>query len=157
MLEKNGERLVVGKTVMELGAGCGLLSIVAAILGASHVTATDLPTVTPHLQKNTSQYPAITVSDLKWGPTLPPATPRSFDLVVGSDVTITPYAVPALVETLVALSAPLYIIAGPNHREGWRTFTTKAAEHFTVTEVPKEDLDPHYTSSRVGIVYLTKK
>lgn len=43
--------LVAGKRVLELGAGChGLVSIVCQRLGASSVTATDLPALMPSLR-----------------------------------------------------------------------------------------------------------
>jgi predicted nicotinamide N-methyase len=43
-----------GKSCLELGAGTGLVSIVAWLLGATHVLATDLPGPhTEHVQKNT--------------------------------------------------------------------------------------------------------
>ncbi|KAG0206365.1 Methyltransferase-like protein 21E [Mortierella sp. NVP41] len=44
-----------GKSCLELGAGTGLVSIVAWLLGATHVLATDLPGPhTEHVLKNTS-------------------------------------------------------------------------------------------------------
>ncbi|KAG0258996.1 Methyltransferase-like protein 21E, partial [Linnemannia exigua] len=43
-----------GKSCLELGAGTGLVSIVAWLLGATHVLATDLPGPhTEHVQRNT--------------------------------------------------------------------------------------------------------
>ncbi|KIW94883.1 uncharacterized protein Z519_04861 [Cladophialophora bantiana CBS 173.52] len=42
-LEKNAKQLVQNKTVLELGAGAGLPSLVAAILGARKVVVTDYP------------------------------------------------------------------------------------------------------------------
>ncbi|OAL32706.1 hypothetical protein AYO20_07864 [Fonsecaea nubica] len=42
-LEQNAKELVQNKTVLELGAGAGLPSLVAAILGARRVVVTDYP------------------------------------------------------------------------------------------------------------------
>ena len=44
--------LIIGKTVLELGAGLGLTSIGCKILGAQQVIATDLPEVIPNLRRN---------------------------------------------------------------------------------------------------------
>uniref|UniRef100_A0A8C0GPR3 Uncharacterized protein n=1 Tax=Chelonoidis abingdonii TaxID=106734 RepID=A0A8C0GPR3_CHEAB len=51
-LETNAKQYsLVDKSVIEIGAGTGLVSIVATLLGA-HVTATDLPEVLGNLQYN---------------------------------------------------------------------------------------------------------
>ncbi|XP_026176126.1 protein-lysine methyltransferase METTL21C isoform X2 [Mastacembelus armatus] len=51
-LDNNREKVnLQGKMVLELGAGTGLVAIVASLLGAS-VTATDLPEVLSNLQAN---------------------------------------------------------------------------------------------------------
>lgn len=42
-LEDNASSLIRGKTILELGAGAGLPSLVSAIRGASHVVVTDYP------------------------------------------------------------------------------------------------------------------
>jgi len=42
-IEDNAEQLVRGKTVLELGAGAGLPSLVCALVGAQKVVATDYP------------------------------------------------------------------------------------------------------------------
>ena len=42
-IEERSEELVKGKTVLELGAGAGLPSLVCALNGASHTVVTDYP------------------------------------------------------------------------------------------------------------------
>ena len=49
-LEENADRLVKGKSVLELGAGAGLPSLVCASLGARMVVASDYPD--PNLLRN---------------------------------------------------------------------------------------------------------
>jgi nicotinamide N-methyltransferase len=58
--EKN-RSLVAGKTVLELGAGAGLPSLVSAILGASKVVVTDYPDVDliQNLQYNIDHCPLL--------------------------------------------------------------------------------------------------
>ncbi len=41
-----------GKRILELGGGCGLVGIAAAILGAKHVVITDLPYALPLMKEN---------------------------------------------------------------------------------------------------------
>uniref|UniRef100_A0A673AIH5 Uncharacterized LOC115410785 n=1 Tax=Sphaeramia orbicularis TaxID=375764 RepID=A0A673AIH5_9TELE len=94
-LESHSEQLsLVDKTVLELGAGVGLVSIVAALLGA-WVTATDLSDVLSNLRVNLSRNtrgrcrhtPQVAV--LSWGYNLKDTYPTSvyhYDYVLASDV-----------------------------------------------------------------------
>eukprot|EP00578_Thalassiosira_sp_NH16_P022951 CAMPEP_0181083542 /NCGR_PEP_ID=MMETSP1071-20121207/4212_1 /TAXON_ID=35127 /ORGANISM="Thalassiosira sp., Strain NH16" /LENGTH=247 /DNA_ID=CAMNT_0023165205 /DNA_START=81 /DNA_END=824 /DNA_ORIENTATION=+ len=58
-LEKRPD-LVMGKTVLELGSGCGLVGIASAILGAKEVTMTDLNYALPLMQENVDR------NELSW-------------------------------------------------------------------------------------------
>ncbi|KAF5902610.1 Protein-lysine methyltransferase METTL21C, partial [Clarias magur] len=82
------------KAVLELGAGTGLVSIVASLLGA-WVTASDLPEVLGNLQsnlcRNTRGYCRYTpqVAALSWGYDLEQTFPQSvyrYDYVLAADV-----------------------------------------------------------------------
>ncbi|XP_026163005.1 EEF1A lysine methyltransferase 3 [Mastacembelus armatus] len=98
-----------GKRVIELGAGTGVVGILAARLGAA-VTLTDLPLALPQLQTNVS----ANMPSSGW-PSSPPATlplswgedhmkfPSDWDLVLCADVIYLPETYPLLVETLTHL------------------------------------------------------
>lgn len=82
------------KTVLELGAGTGLVSIVASFLGA-YVTATDLPDIMSNMKSNLmrstkgrSRHPPQT-AELSWGHDLDVLFPKShyrYDYVLAADV-----------------------------------------------------------------------
>ncbi|KAM3877886.1 EEF1A lysine methyltransferase 3-like [Diretmus argenteus] len=98
-----------GKRVIELGAGTGVVGILAARLGAD-VTLTDLPLAVPQLQTNVSAnmpssgWPSVppTVRPLSWGQDQL-SFPSDWDLVLGADIVYLSETYPLLLETLVHL------------------------------------------------------
>ncbi|XP_052049598.1 protein-lysine methyltransferase METTL21E [Apodemus sylvaticus] len=97
---------MVDKNVIEIGAGTGLVSIVASLLGA-RVIATDLPELLGNLQYNISRNTKMKckhlpqVKELSWGVALDRDFPRSsnnFDYILAADVV---YAHPFLEELLM--------------------------------------------------------
>uniref|UniRef100_A0A3Q1G4M8 Methyltransferase 21C, AARS1 lysine n=1 Tax=Acanthochromis polyacanthus TaxID=80966 RepID=A0A3Q1G4M8_9TELE len=82
-----------GRKVLELGAGTGLVTIVASLLGAS-VTATDLPDVLSNLRANVMRNTkgcrhTPQVAALSWGYDLEDSYPSSvcrYDYVLAADV-----------------------------------------------------------------------
>uniref|UniRef100_A0A8C6YFN3 Methyltransferase like 21E, pseudogene n=1 Tax=Naja naja TaxID=35670 RepID=A0A8C6YFN3_NAJNA len=85
---------LVDKNVVEIGAGTGLVSIVASLLGA-HVVSTDLPEVLGNLQYNLLRNTKLKckhepqVKALVWGVDLQKNFPRSssqFDYILAADV-----------------------------------------------------------------------
>ncbi|KAM4613929.1 EEF1A lysine methyltransferase 3-like [Polymixia lowei] len=98
-----------GKRILELGAGTGIVGILAARLGAE-VTLTDLPLAVPQLQTNVSAnmpisgWPSVppTVLPLSWGQDQL-SFPSDWDLVLGADIVYLSETYPLLLETLVHL------------------------------------------------------
>ncbi|XP_073319938.1 protein-lysine methyltransferase METTL21C-like [Pagrus major] len=94
-LDTHREQLsLVDKAVLEIGAGTGLVSVVAALLGA-WVTATDLPVVLSNLRVNLSRNTrgrcrhTPQVAALSWGYDLENTYPTSvyhYDYVLAADV-----------------------------------------------------------------------
>ncbi|KAM9859399.1 EEF1A lysine methyltransferase 3-like [Aulostomus maculatus] len=100
---------VRGRRVIELGAGTGVVGIVAARLGAA-VTLTDLPVVLSQLQANVSAnmpasgWPSAppTVLPLSWGEDHMNFS-SDWDLVLCADIVYLPETYPLLVQTLAHL------------------------------------------------------
>ncbi|KAJ7999918.1 hypothetical protein DPEC_G00199390 [Dallia pectoralis] len=98
-----------GKRVIELGAGTGIVGILAARLGAN-VTLTDLPLAVPQLQSNLSAnmpsfgWPSVTPSvlPLSWGQDQNNFA-SDWDLVLGADIVYLAETYPLLLDTLVHL------------------------------------------------------
>ncbi|KAM9410622.1 EEF1A lysine methyltransferase 3-like isoform 2-T2 [Pholidichthys leucotaenia] len=96
-----------GKKVIELGAGTGVLGILAARL---EVTLTDLPLALPQLQANVSAnappsgWPSAppTILPLSWGKDHMTFS-SDWDLVLCTDIIYLPETYPLLVETLAHL------------------------------------------------------
>ncbi|XP_053774982.1 protein N-lysine methyltransferase METTL21A isoform X3 [Desmodus rotundus] len=80
-----------GRSAVELGAGTGLVGIVAALLGA-HVTITDRKVALEFLKSNVQAnlpphvQPRAVVKELTWGQNLGSFSPGEFDLILGADI-----------------------------------------------------------------------
>ncbi|XP_042497416.1 protein N-lysine methyltransferase METTL21A-like isoform X2 [Macadamia integrifolia] len=106
----SGGLLLRGKKVVELGAGCGLVGCVAALLGAV-IVLTDLPDRLRLLKKNIENnvtendvLGSATVRELIWGDDLDSElTDPLPDYVLGSDVIYSEGAVTDLLATLKKL------------------------------------------------------
>ncbi|KAF3825683.1 hypothetical protein GH733_006510 [Mirounga leonina] len=122
-LEEHTEELnLQDAKILEIGAGPGLVSIVASILGAQ-VTATDLPDVLGNLQynllKNTVKRAAYLpeVRELVWGESLEQHFPKStfyYDYVLASDVVYHHYFLDKLLTTMAYLCQPGTVLLWAN-------------------------------------------
>ncbi len=112
-----------GKRCLELGCGCGLVGLVAWLLGAQ-VTLTDTEETLVHtakcVQKNIDNWKAsqltvpsqksLKLETLLWGADNPNASQENFDVVLGSDVIYQPETVPLLLKTLQNLTIPKTLV-----------------------------------------------
>ncbi|XP_045337515.1 protein-lysine methyltransferase METTL21C [Leopardus geoffroyi] len=122
-LEEHSEELnLQDAKILEIGAGPGLVSIVASILGAQ-VTATDLPDVLGNLQynllkntlKRTAHLPEV--RELVWGESLEQRFPRSsfhYDYILASDVVYHHYFLDKLLATMAHLCQPGTVLLWAN-------------------------------------------
>ncbi|KUJ18060.1 uncharacterized protein LY89DRAFT_684000 [Mollisia scopiformis] len=174
--------LVQGKSVLELGAGTGYISILCArYLGASHIVSTDgsddvLADLPTNFYLNGLQESSIIeAKELRWGHILIGGEQpewnggRKIDLVLGADLTYDTTAVRALVATfgdLFELFPEIHIIiASPIRNE--KTFQTfletcrrnKYGVEEIEYEIPKPELQegPFYSDAvPIHISRITK-
>ncbi|XP_074155574.1 protein-lysine methyltransferase METTL21C [Sminthopsis crassicaudata] len=122
-LEQHSEELKLqGAAVIEIGAGPGLVSIVASLLGA-HVTATDLPEVLGNLHYNifenthNCRVHQPEVRELVWGEDLELNFPKSshyYDFILATDVVYHHYFLDKLLTTMIHLCQPGTVLLWAN-------------------------------------------
>ena len=107
--------IVVGRDVLELGAGTGAVGLTCAALGASSVTMTDRDEATLALMHTNARinghYDAsstceVCVQGLDWGDPATYIQGASYDLVVAADVLYLPEHCAALPDAVAAHLAP---------------------------------------------------
>eukprot|EP00850_Spirogloea_muscicola_P010864 SM000065S20213 [mRNA] locus=s65:351795:354263:- [translate_table: standard] len=153
-----------GASVVELGAGCGLVGCVAALLGA-RVVLTDvfgqLALLEKNLRENIPELVAsgyATARELVWGDEIDAdlVSPAP-DYVVASDVVFSHEAVGSLVHTLEALSddGTTIIISGELRDHAvLQIFLDNALAHFDIGRVAETQLHLDFTSYRIAAYVL---
>jgi len=103
------QRMYMGRSVIELGAGLGLLGIGLSKLGASRVMLTDLPAQMPLLTRNLREnsvspdHGRLQARILEWGTCPEELALQGWDLIVGADLVYDEDLMPALALTLARL------------------------------------------------------
>ncbi|XP_058471622.1 protein-lysine methyltransferase METTL21D [Solea solea] len=165
---QRGVNVWAGKSVVEFGAGTGVVGLMAATLGA-HVTVTDLEDLQPLLRINIHENRAlissgsITAKVLKWGEDvsgfLPP--PR---YILMADCIYYEQSIVPLVESLKLLSGPetCILCCYEQRTEGVnpkveRQFFELLQQHFSCKEIPSIEQDPEFSSPDIHILHIQKK
>ncbi|KAM7365650.1 hypothetical protein PAMP_016566 [Pampus punctatissimus] len=110
-----GQVELKGKVAIELGAGTGLVGIVAALLGAK-VTITDREPALDFLSANikanlpTDIQASAVVSELSWGEGLERYPAGGFDLVLGADIVYLEDTFVLLLQTLEHLCSDTTVV-----------------------------------------------
>ncbi|XP_027446922.1 protein N-lysine methyltransferase METTL21A isoform X2 [Zalophus californianus] len=146
-----------GCSTVELGAGTGLVGIVAALLGA-HVTITDRKVALEFLKSNVQAnlpphiQPKAVVKELTWGQNLGSYSPGEFDLILGADIIYLEETFADLLKTLEHLSSnrSVILLACRIRYERDNNFLAMLERQFTVSKV-------HYDPEKDVYIYKAQK
>ncbi|XP_042311827.1 EEF1A lysine methyltransferase 3 isoform X1 [Sceloporus undulatus] len=137
------------KKVIELGAGTGVVGIVASLLGGD-VTITDLPVALKQIEENIHRNLPVKclgrtrVCALSWGVDHK-TFPRNYDFILGADIVYLKDTFPLLIRTLQHLcSAQSTIYLSSKMRQEHSTalfFETLLPLHFTSKLAFRDDVD----------------
>ncbi|XP_040416657.1 protein N-lysine methyltransferase METTL21A isoform X1 [Cygnus olor] len=145
------------RSVIELGAGTGLLGIVATLLGA-RVTITDREAALEFLESNVQAnlpselHPRAVVKELTWGKDLGNFPPGAFDFVLGADIIYLEETFGELLQTLEHLCSEqtVILLSCRIRYERDNNFLKMLKGHFSVYEV-------HYDSSKDIHIYKAQR
>ncbi|NWH40584.1 MT21A methyltransferase, partial [Chloropsis hardwickii] len=160
------------RSVIELGAGTGLLGIVVTLLGkgsfvvsfkANHscsarVTITDRAAALEFLESNVQANlppelrPRAVVKELTWGKDLHKFSPGAFDLILGADIVYLEETFAELLQTLEHLCSEraVILLSCRIRYERDLKFLKMLRERFSVSEV-------HYDSSKDVHIYKAQR
>jgi predicted nicotinamide N-methyase len=160
--------LCKGKTVLELGAGCGLVAMTAALCGATRVVASDgdegsCAHLADILAANNLREKVTVPPPLRWEAASAESARALgvFDVVLGADVTYNPANADALANALVAHASPsTKIILAHKRRQPADDATIKRlGEFFSITTLatggstaePVSTLELRKTTARLDL------
>ncbi|XP_041827922.1 protein-lysine methyltransferase METTL21D [Melanotaenia boesemani] len=164
----SGVNVWSGTTVVELGAGTGVVGLMAATLGAQ-VIVTDLEDLQNLLKVNIQENQtlissgSITAKVLKWGDDVSEFLPPPHYILMADCIYYEQSIVP-LVESLKLLSGPetCIICCYEQRTEGVnpaveRKFFELLQQTFNCERIPSEKQDPEFSSPDIHILHIRKK
>ena len=130
-----------GRTILELGSGCGACGIMAARLGARQVFLTDLQPLLPLLERNARSNGVegqVVVRPLEWGDSKDLQGFPPIDVIIGSDITtfIQSLGVLESTITLLATERTEVIIAHQHRGSDASFFFDEFSRRFVCEELP---------------------
>uniref|UniRef100_A0A3P9KF46 Valosin containing protein lysine (K) methyltransferase n=1 Tax=Oryzias latipes TaxID=8090 RepID=A0A3P9KF46_ORYLA len=164
----SGVNVWSGRRVVELGAGTGVVGLMAATLGAQ-VIVTDLEELQKLLKVNIKDNQAlvsrgsITAKVLKWGDDVSEFLPPPHYVLMADCIYYEQSIVP-LVESLKLLSGPetCIICCYEKRTEGVnpeveRKFFELLQQTFICEKIPSDKQDPEFSSPDIHILHICKK
>lgn len=145
------------RSVIELGAGTGLLGIVATLLGA-RVTITDREAALEFLESNvwanlpSELHARAVVKELTWGKDLGSFPPGAFDFILGADIIYLEETFAELLRTLEHLCSEqtVILLSCRIRYERDNNFLKMLKGRFSVSEV-------HYDYSKDVHIYKAQR
>ncbi|XP_077477193.1 protein N-lysine methyltransferase METTL21D [Stigmatopora argus] len=163
----SGVNIWAGRRVVELGAGTGVVGLMAATLGA-HVSVTDLEDLQSLLRVNIHDNQilisgSITAKVLKWGEDVSGFLPPP-NYILMADCIYYEQSITPLVKTLKLLSGPetCIICCYEQRTEGFnpkveKQFFELLRQSFNWEEIPSSKQDSDFSSPDIHILHVRKK
>jgi len=165
ILQERKEEIFTNKKVLELGSGCGVTGITAAVLGG-RVTISDWAICIPLLKINAEQNQTqalhpIKVSCIKWGKDNesyeniePP-----YDYILAADVLYQKESIPLLLSTMYNLSdeSTKIFMSFERHNEVADYFMSQVTQIFAVEKIPYNKLHSTYRHPKIDVLFIKKK
>jgi predicted nicotinamide N-methyase len=153
-------------TVLELGAGTGLVSACFAAPGSplptsARLVATDLPPLLPLLSRNVRAYPSVAVAALRWGSQDDATAALGSSqacLVLGADVcyrqpNVDPLLL-ALEQTLRPGGCAVFALDESHCPEAVADFRRRAGQSYELRQVREEEMHPRHRCPEVLLLEL---
>ena len=115
-----GKDMIAGKACIELGAGTGIVSIAASVLGAGKSVATDIETCVPFIRQNIGlNVHSVNCSalGLDWTSDKSSVRDVSFDWILCADCVYEPSSVTALIDTIETIAPAKGIVVSNERRD----------------------------------------
>jgi hypothetical protein len=167
--KSNPQNALLGRRVVELGAGTGIVGIMAAYYGASVVT-TDLDPLIPLIDYNIKKNNSVLKGDVKakthcWG-CKPDDDLIEPDFLIFANCVYYENSLEMLLDTILSITSQCHastvILACYEERtKEIRALVTRwhvmLLPYFEISDVPWTILDPNYTKDYVRVVTMSKR